>query len=504
MATQRPNLLLIMTDQQKATSLGLYGNPDVRTPYLERLASEGVQFDQAYTPQPLCVPARVSFWTGRYPHQHGARTALTFLPPRMDHYLARLDDAGYTLGLIGKNHCFERDNLARFDTLYEAYHSGPVDAEGDPSILAFKEFMRQRRHDYAPTHDVVCPLPPGSCTTGVLAERAERFIAASRRESRPWALWLSFPDPHPPYQAPEPYCSRFDADRITMPPWDPTLLATKPERLRVVYELMRFRTYTEADMRRLVATYYAMIAFVDDAVGRVLGALEEAGQSRDTIVVFVSDHGDYAGEHGMVEKWGGFYDCLTRVPLLLRFPRQVPGGQRCPALVSTHDVLATCFALAGLEGPLGVSARPLPAPYIPGGGAPRDAVVSEWGAGGPVVRLAEVAAYGDGPGIGTWAALAIPRAAQGRAKMLRTGLWKYCWDPLDPDNEGRELYDLEADPWELHNLAHDPGYAETCVALEHRLLRWSVVTEDAEPRPLMYDLATLRNSEAPQYAPAEE
>ena len=321
------------------------------------------------------------------------------------------------------------------------------------------------------------PHRPDVCTTGVLARRAAEFVTAQRGTGRPWALWLSFPDPHPPFQAPEPYFSRFDPERIALPPWDPDLLATKPERLRVVHTLMRFGDYAEADLRCVVAAYYAMIAFVDDGVGQVLAALEASGQERDTVVVFTSDHGDYAGQWGMVEKWGSFAESLTRVPLLLRYPGVVPAGQRCDALLSTLDVLPTFFALAGLEGPPGAGGQPLPSPYVPAGAPPRDAVFSEWGAGGPLVSLREAEAYDDPRHLGAWSALAPERAAQGRAKMIRMGRWKYCWDPMDPDGEGRELYDVAADPWELENLARAPEYASTCAALEQRLLRWSVLTE---------------------------
>jgi arylsulfatase A-like enzyme len=373
----RPNLLLIMTDQQKATSLGLYGNPDVRTPHLERLAAGGVLFDRAYTPHPLCVPARVSLWTGRWPHQHGSRTNQLLLPAGMDNYLTRLDEAGYTLGLLGKNHCFRASDLERFDALYQAGHQGPLDTEGEPEVAAAKAFFATPELHRPRTAALVHPARPEACTTGLLAAQAVRFIEAQRDAAQPWALWLSIPDPHSPYTAPEPYASRVDPDAIAMPPWDPQDLEDKPERVRVYRDLMNLGAASEADIRRCVAMYYAMVAFVDDAVGQVLAALEATGQDGDTVVVFTSDHGDYAGEHRLVAKSSAFYDCLTRVPLLVRYPAAVPAGQRCDAPVSTLDVLPTCFALAGLPGPPGVSGRPLPAPCVPaaaGGGRPRDAV----------------------------------------------------------------------------------------------------------------------------------
>jgi arylsulfatase A-like enzyme len=409
--------------------------------------------------------------------------------------------------LVGKNHCFQQPDLDRFDVVYEAGHQGPLDTEGDPAIAAAKAFFATPELHRPRWAALAHPSRPEVCTSGLLAQRASRFIEAQQRSERPWALWLSIPDPHSPYTAPEPYATRFDPERIALPPWEPGELDGKPERVRVFHELMRFGEASEADLRRCVAMYYAMVAFVDDAVGQVLGALEATGQAHDTIVVFTSDHGDYAGEHRMVAKSSTFYDCLTRVPLLVRFPGRVPAGQRCDALVSTMDVLPTCFALAGLDGPPGVSGRPLPAPAIPaeaGGGRRRDAVFSEYGAGGPPVRLRDIASTASASAAGTARALLNAREAQGRPKMVRAGRWKYCWDPLDPDDESRELYDLEADPWELHNLARDPEHAETRAALDRRLWRWSVHTEDAAPRALYFDPATFDNSRAPFVPEAQE
>src|SRR5688500_13581154 len=108
---KRPNVLLIMTDQQRASAIRMYGNPDVPTPSLERLAARGVRFEQCYTPHPLCVPARVSFWTGRYPHETGSRTNETPMPAGADHFARRLKEAGYRLGLVGKNHCFQGEDM---------------------------------------------------------------------------------------------------------------------------------------------------------------------------------------------------------------------------------------------------------------------------------------------------------------------------------------------------------------------------------------------------------
>ncbi|CAA9236798.1 MAG: Arylsulfatase [uncultured Chloroflexi bacterium] len=518
----RPNILVVMTDQQKATSLGLYGNPDVRTPALESLAAGGLLYRRAYTPHPLCVPARASFWTGRYPHQHGSRSNELLLREGEEHAARALHAAGYALALIGKNHCFRPADLGLFEHTYSAGHTGPHGAETDPGVAQARDFFR--RHDFRPrTSAYPIDYPREQCASWLIADRVIGLLEAraSGDIEQPLCTWMSLPDPHPPYAAPEPYASSFDPASLTLPPWSEGELDHKPERQRLFHALSRFGDATEVDFRRALAMYYAQVAFADDCLGRVLAALDRLDLRRDTIVVFTSDHGDYAGEHRMMTKSGAMYDCLTRVPLVVSWPGTLPEGEMRDDLVSTMDVMPTLLQLAGVPAPPALTPGVFQAYALPGAvdGFVRDAVFAEYGAGGPFLtmeavtgRIGESLPVGPdnsgGPGsegmsAGTRPRQALPvlraRECEGRPKMVRMGRWKYVYDPGDPVEE---LYDLDADPWELANLAGLPEHAETRRAMRDRLLDWLLRAEDARPVPLYYDPTTLAPTQDPHHWPS--
>jgi arylsulfatase A-like enzyme len=247
---------------------------------------------------------------------------------------------------------------------------------------------------------------------------------------------------------------------------------------------------SEETIRQRVSIYYGMIRFLDDAVGKLLDTLERRGLDRNTVVVFTSDHGDYSGEHRLTDKSSTFVDAMTRVPLILSWPGHVQEGVVDRHPVSLLDVMPTCLGLAGVPRPAGIDGRMLPGT---GDDAPRDAAFSEYAAGGPRLNLADRHRWQD-DGWRTEAP-AIPllrwREAEGRPKMVRMEQYKYIFDPMD---EVDELYDLQADPWELRNVAADPAYAEVKRRLRDRLLVWSIATEGGQPTPLYFDPRTGRNT----------
>lgn len=490
----KPNMLIIMTDQQKASAIRMYGNPDVPTPSLERLAARGIRFDQCYTPHPLCVPARVSFWTGRYPHEHGSRTNEILMPPGECHFARVLHDAGYRLALFGKDHCFQPADDRLFEERYVFSHQGPDDAENEQVAEVVRWIRSGRRPGQRLLSEPrINPYPAEHCPTAVLARRTIRFLEQQTGD-KPFCTWISIPDPHGPLQCPEPYASMHPPESITLPPWRDDDLEQKMERARVFRQLLGYDQMTEEQIRQRVSIYYGMIRFVDDAVGQILDTLDRRGLAENTIVVFTSDHGDYAGEHRLTDKSSTFYDCMTRVPLIVSWPRRLPEGVVDRNLVSLLDVMPTCLGLADAARPDGIDGRMLPGT---GDDPPRDAVFSEYGAGGPRLRLADLPRL-------TAQALwenetpSIPllrwREAEGHPKMVRMGKYKYVYDPMD---EVDELYELEADPWELTNLARDPGHAAARFALRDRLLEWSIRTEGGRPTPLYFDPTTGRNTTTP-------
>ena len=567
-----PNVVFIMVDQMKWSALRLYSEIGIEMPSLERLARRGVTYQHAFTPHPLCVPARTSVMTSRYPHSTGCRRNETLMPSHETHAFDIWRDAGFTTGLIGKNHCFEtRDDLDLFDVRCEISHAGLADGRADNQgmdwprpVDAINEAHRERaelrsnaqspRIAYAvtdhPIEDYGTSLVTAQ-TTGFLERvvagdefgRSER--GAIRRDGYdPFALWVSYPDPHEPREAPRWYADMFPPDDVVLPPirtgeFDPDgglqstdeapyppsgAVSPAPEVNRVLHRMMGLVDDEPHHVRALISVHNAMCRFIDDGVGRILDKLEELGIADETIVVFTSDHGDFMGEHNMAVKGGVFYDCLTRVPLIVSYPNgEHPEGVVDDSMVNTIDILPTLLELQGLasfdvllDG--WATERTATASHTESGGTldadgtvahdllrrmqgsplptltwapPRAAAFSEYGCGGPPVKMSHLDGLEHPLGYRALIDTLWAREAQGRRKMVRTARWKYVTDPIaegagsrdlaDPEDE---LYDMVADPWELYNVAHDPSNAAVISEMRRLLSDWMVSTEDAEPVPL--------------------
>jgi arylsulfatase A-like enzyme len=293
--SDKPNVLVIMTDQQKATASHLYGNTFCETPSMARLAKDGVLFEHAFTPHPLCVPARISFWTSQFPHSHGGRRNETMMPNDATHAFQLWKSAGYHTGLIGKNHCFTPDDESLFDTWCEISHGGLMDGaetrgmnwfrprEGIQAAHALRRAMTAQnpRFGYA-----VSDFPLEDYSTGLVAGQTVRFLEAHRNE--PFALWVSFPDPHEPWVVPEQYADLFPRDKIDLPPWREGEFEDEraPERNRILHQMLGVQNDPIEDVYGLMSVYYGMVRFIDDSLGQILDALENLGLRENTIVVF--------------------------------------------------------------------------------------------------------------------------------------------------------------------------------------------------------------------------
>lgn len=481
-----PNILLIMSDQMKATASHLWGNPFCETPSLARLSREGVRFEHAISPHPLCVPARVSLWTGQYPHTHGARRNETLMPWDAPHAFKIWKAMGYHCGLIGKNHCFQSsEDLALFDTWCEITHDGiPTNAHhaGAPwfrpieTIHAAHATRRQMppsspRFSWAHTD-----YPLDDYSTGLVTGQVVRFL--EQQSDSPFALWVSFPDPHEPYEAPRRYAEMFPRGVAQLPPSREDEFESAPERNRILHEMMGIEEDRPQDIYGFLAAYYGSTRFVDDGVGQILDALERLNLRENTIVVFCADHGDFAGEHGMVTKGGVFYDALTRVPLIVSWPAHIPVGRVDDSMVNLVDIAPTLFVLQGLQPPRSMQGQPLPTVT---NATPREAAFSEYGAGGPAFTIEDLRRLRQPYGRRALIRSLQWREAEGRRKMVRTRSWKYVHDAMgDMD----ELYDLLADPWELTNVVDDPAHREKLAEMRLLLANWSICTEDSRPVPL--------------------
>jgi len=481
------NVLVIMCDQMKATASHLYGSTFCQTPSLERMANEGVLFKHAVTPHPLCVPARISFWTSQFPHSHGGRRNETLMPADANHAFKLWKEAGYHCGLIGKNHCFSTDeDLDLFGTYCEITHGGiPNGAEETKGMDWFRTLdqinaghaMRKNmpkisnRFSYA-----VTDFPLEDYSTGLVCGQTLRFL--EKHKDDPFALWVSIPDPHTPYECPEQYV--IPPEDVDMPPWreDEFSDGTAAERNQVLHAMIGVEEDSREDVKACVGVYHGMVRFLDDGVGQILDALERLNLRENTLVVFCSDHGDFSGEHAQIAKGGAFYDCLTRVPLIVSCPGTVAEGVVDESMVNLIDIVPTLMSLQGIEVPRSMHGERLPSVTD---AEPRDAAFSEYGAGGPLFTMADLEKRDKPWGRPEMGYSLRWREAEGRRKMVRTQSWKYVHDPM---GDRDELYDLVNDPWELYNVIDVEAHASVLADLRLKLADWSIRTEDAIPVPL--------------------
>lgn len=469
----KPNIIVIMSDQQRWDTLGVAGNPVIRTPTLDRLARSGVWCPFTFVQNPLCTPSRASILTGMYTHAHGVRTVcedeIFGLPPWYANLAGVLKAEGYLTGLCGKDHLFFEPMVRQhFDHVVEYNHRGRVTAVGAKSVeRAIWEFRGKITQE---KYTSVEPFPAASCPTARITTEAIEFLRAAA--GKPFFLWLSYPDPHPPFVVAEPYASMYDPAAIPPGRSLPGEFDTKPLRQRVAREIMRMDTYTAEDLACAKAIYYGMITFIDDELARFLEALENLGLAKQTVVAFISDHGDYMGDHGMIRKSPALYDCLVRVPFILWGPEFLEPRVVGDDLVESIDLMPTLLDLAGVPVPPGVQGKSL-MPFLRGRQpVHKDQAAAtngtEWRAfAADDLREVDFAKFRDRPYVH---AAINPLVMRGRFAMIRTRNWKLVHYLDEPG----ELYSLSEDPGELVNLYGRPAHTDRVRDLEGRLLAWMI------------------------------
>lgn len=480
MAERRPNIVLILTDQQRWNALGCYGHPVVRTPHLDALAEAGVRFEHAYVPVPLCTPSRACLMTGCYPTVHGIRTNET-VPLRADlpTLPGALRAAGYQTFLMGKDHIFNQagrqrdwDRVALFG--HGGREAGSAGSAEDAAVRAFRrDLMRQPWVDAE-------PFPPEACTTARITDQALAAIE-QRSPDQPFFLWLSYPDPHPPFVVCEPYASMYRNMVAAAPPDDGSDLESKPLRHRVTRTLMQMERYSADDLRRIREIYYGMISFIDDQVGRLVLRLRQLDLYRNTAFVFMSDHGEYLGDHGLLRKSPSLWDVLVRIPLIVVWPEGCAGGRVVGStMAESVDIMPTLLDWAGSGIPRHIQGRSL-VPLLDGRCLThRDRVHGCYGTEGApytedeVLRVDFEALFRHPHGGGNWLNRLV---MQGRFLMERTLDWKLIYY----NNGAGELYNLRDDPGERVNLYGAGRHAEVERALLESLLRWSMDAAPALP-----------------------
>ena len=482
------NIIVVMTDQQRPDFMAGEGFPLDTMPRVDALATEGVRFRKAYTPVPLCLPARCSYLTGRFPRAHGVRIH-TMAEPRYERDLVDLlNDAGYTTALVGKDHTYRqgalRGSCSPPATGYHFHMYGwYVDemAHPDPALRARQEeywrWMRGLAHGIS---EVPTPFPARLQQPVRVVDAAIELLEQMRRE--PFYLFLGIDPPHSPYQVPEPYFSLFPPGEIPPPAAGREVLEGRNFQWRFSRRLIEeYFPDPERLVPRYRANYCGMLRLIDDQVGRLLDFLDRSGLSESTVVLFTSDHSDYAGDYGLHRKGVGLPENLVRIPMVWRGPGIAPRPQPGMAHVSLVDVLPTLCGMLGLEPPPGVQGRDLwPLLSGAGDGAEFDSMYAEAGVEGRPYEAEDDPPLRGGSftlkSVGTWNEL-NDVTQTGKWKMVVKGDWKLVVDPYG----ARELYDLKADPHELRNLANDPAHSGRRQELTEELVRWDLRLGDSLP-----------------------
>jgi arylsulfatase A-like enzyme len=459
MPTAHPNLLVLLCDQLQRTALSLYAGP-TPTPTWERLAGRGVVFDRAYCATPLCVPTRPSMMNGRWPHAHGSvcfGEGFDALHPGEELLIDRCQDAGYRIAYDGIWHINRQPEDDR-SAQYDLFNSGSFPYADHVEMLVAQggRAGEQQAAVRTPTdagghHDWTFSIPVPAVWTRSLAEhpdmrRAQRvadFIRATP-PGRPFAAWCALAAPHPPLLVPEPYFSLFSPDDMTPPPGWGEAMDDLPLAVREGPGAQSVRGWTWEQWARAIAAYLGYVAFADACLGMVLEAVEASGRLGETVVLASCDHGEMLGSHNLYQK-GVMYERSIGVPLVLCAPG-VPPGRR-GQLVSQVDYAPTVLELLSLP-PLPHAQGQSLVPLLRHTGLPgREFIGSEFNG----------CLYG---------------GVHSRAVMSRR--YKYVYHHRDRE----QLFDLERDPGELHNLADRPEYRDVKSVHRQRLVRWMTETGD--------------------------
>ena len=518
----RPNFLLFITDQQRADHLGAYANSIVRTPNLDRLAQSAWVADRCYVASPICMPNRSSMLTGRLPSVHGARHNGIPLPFSEVTFVERLAEAGYRTALVGKSHLQNMTGLApswprpgdpptvgearrpqagRFDQEWgPAWKDDPahdmalpyygfqdvhlVVDHGDTAGGHYRRWLQAEHPEVAamsgPEHAIPTPefelnrcrqawrtrVPEDLSTTAYIGDRTCDLLDTYAQAGEPFFIQCSFPDPHHPFTPPGRFWDMFRPEDMQVPesfhaetsgpmPHLAWMHAQRDAGKAVKHTPAMFAA-TEREVQEALALNYGSIAHIDETIGRVLQHLQTLGLAQNTVVIFTSDHGDFFGEHQLLWKGPFHYQGLTRVPFIWADP-SAPAG-RGSDLCSTIDMAPTILARAGCQphnGMQGISLLPAIQEHSPLG---REEVL---------IEEENQRVLFDFP-------------YRTRMRTLQTDRYRLS---VYEGVEWGELYDLQDDPHELHNLwetAEARGLRET---LLHHLAKSMIAYCDTSPNP---------------------
>ncbi|UCD27786.1 MAG: sulfatase-like hydrolase/transferase [Planctomycetota bacterium] len=430
--SNRPNVLVIYADQHRFDCLGAMGNPDVKTPNLDRLARDGVLFNNSFCVWPVCTPSRYSLLTGQYVRQHGGRSNRCTLQPGTPTFANILREAGYKTKAVGKMHFMPAYLDVGFDELELAEQHGDGRLVDDyhrylrerglidslDLIDQVGHFRKRAPDQYWQTFGaMVSNLSEEHHSTTWIGNRAVHELG-QWESSRLGLLMVGFIKPHHPFDPPAPWNTMYDPAKLTiLPGWTDRQLACDRALGRGYFDNSKL---TLPALRRVMAYYYATISQIDDQVGRMIETLKGKGLYDNTLVIYTADHGEFMGFHHMLLKGNHMYDPLIKVPLIVKFPDGRHAGKVSDSLVNSLDVTGTIIREAGCELGPDMRGRPL-GPILAGEQLTRKLVFAECGPYTMVRSKSHKLLHHSGPG-----------------KSL--------------------FFDLKKDPQELDNLYEDPKY----------------------------------------------
>jgi len=450
----KPNIVLMMSDQQRWDTLGCLGYRHVITANLDSLARRGVCFSHAFVQGALCAPSRASIVCGKYVHTHGAENNGLWLLDREPNWVEELRGAGYHTANIGKMHAAPIRLSCGFDYRLvvenKNYKPTPPDGPDDYDLFLKDRGLSRPANLYPDTvqdwwdqlQTVIWPLDEELYPDNFIGQRAVDYLGQHDFRA-PLFLWVGFIGPHDPYDVPASVLERYAGVEIPDPVGYPGELDDKPpQQLEGMKKMDGMRTQaavwwsraTPDKIRRMRRHYYANVTVIDDWVGRIVETVRDLGQLDNTIFIFTSDHGDCLGDHHQIYKFISHYDSVVRVPLIFAGPGIEARGVR-DQMVELIDLGPTVLALAGLEPRAKCEGRSFDSILQGNGGEFRDAVFSE----------------------------------HTNRAMVRTRRWKLVFYHGTPHGE---LYDVEQDPDELHNLWNAAEGTQIRHQLQERLLHW--------------------------------
>ncbi|HOI28466.1 MAG TPA: sulfatase-like hydrolase/transferase [Melioribacteraceae bacterium] len=472
---EKPNLLFIWTDQQRADTMAIYGNKKIEVPNLNKLASQSIVLQNPYVTQPVCTPSRSSVMTGLYPHSNGCLDNNVPLPGNILCTPEIINDPDYRTAYYGKWHLgdelFAQHGFEEWISIEDIYNQHFSEGRNKSLVSDYSNYLKSA--GYKPdgdrgefTRDYASKLPIEHCKPKFLEIKACDFL--KRNKNNPFILYVNFLEPHPPFNGP--LNDKYDPDYIDLPPnFDDDLEEDEPLRYRMIREKLFNEKYkgeplrTAQDWRKMKSKYWGLVSQVDLSIGAILKNVEDLGLAENTIVIFTSDHGEMMGAHKLLNKTV-MYEEAVKVPWLMKFPHLNSKHQFVKGRFGHIDLLPTILDTMDcrhkLQGEslmpvLNGSSKPLKDVFIEWNNKDRDDELN--------TRIKSV----------TESEIQNAKNAFIRTVITQDG-WKLCW----ADKDKSQLFDLNQDPYETTNLFYKPDYSEKVVQLKEKIRNWQHETKD--------------------------